>query len=231
MKILLIIPAYNEGEGIVSLISKIEQSRPDIDYIVINDGSVDSTNELLRKYNIRHVTLINNLGIGGAVQTGYRFAHENCYDIAIQFDGDGQHDINSVQTLIDVIIANEADLVVGSRFVSESTSEFQSSFMRRIGITILSTLIKLTTGKKVLDVTSGNRACNREIIKYFAENYPIDYPEPESIVHVLKKGYTVKEVGVTMFEREFGVSSIRAFSSVKYMIKVGLSIIIASMAK
>ncbi|WZU02720.1 hypothetical protein MGH68_07440 [Erysipelothrix sp. D19-032] len=153
------------------------------------------------------------------------------YDIAIQFDGDGRHDINSVQTLIDAIVSKEGDLVIGSRFVSDSSSEFQSSFMRRVGITILSTLIKITTGKRILDVTSGNRACNRDIIEYFVDEYPTEYPEPESIVHVIKRGYTVKEVGVTMFEREFGVSSIRALNSVKYMIKVGLSIIIASMAR
>lgn len=231
MKVLLIIPAYNEGEGIVSLIAKIKQARPDIDYVVINDGSKDNTDELLKAHNINHVTLVKNLGIGGAVQTGYRYAKDNEYDIAIQFDGDGQHDIDSVQTLIDAIVSKEGNLVIGSRFVSDSSSEFQSSFMRRVGITILSMLIKITTGKRILDVTSGNRACNRDIIEYFADEYPTEYPEPESIVHVIKRGYTVKEVGVTMFEREFGVSSIRALNSVKYMIKVGLSIIIASMAR
>ena len=160
MKVLLIIPAYNEGEGIVSLIAKIKQARSDIDYVVINDGSKDNTDELLKAHNINHVTLVKNLGIGGAVQTGYRYAKDNEYDIAIQFDGDGQHDINSVQTLIDAIVSKEGDLVIGSRFVSDSSSEFQSSFMRRVGITILSTLIKITTGKRILDVTSGNRACN-----------------------------------------------------------------------
>ena len=171
---------------------------------------------------------INNLGIGGAVQTGYMYAFQNNYDIAIQFDGDGQHDAKYISDLIDAISKGN-DMVIGSRFI-EKTEGFKSSFMRRQGIQVLSTLIKICTGKKITDPTSGFRAANRKVIEYFMREYPVDYPEPDTIVKLLKKGYKVKEIPVLMKERKNGKSSITPLKSIYYMIKVCLSIIMASLS-
>lgn len=235
MKILLIIPAYNEEENILNTIMSIENFKKEnsqnysysIDYVVINDGSTDKTQAILDENGINSVQLIMNLGIGGAVQTGYRYAEENNYDIAVQFDGDGQHDINSLDFVVQPVIKKEADFVIGSRFLPEEKADFQTTFMRRIGIKILSFLIYLSSGKKVYDVTSGYRACNKDIIAYFSKKYPTSYPEPESTVHLLKKKFNIKEVAVNMMERSGGQSSIRSFTSVKYMIEVSIAIIVS----
>ncbi|KAF1304832.1 glycosyltransferase family 2 protein [Enterococcus sp. JM9B] len=234
-KILLIIPAYNEEESILATIKKIKEFRKEsqynFDYIVINDGSSDGTESLLKENSVNTITLTTNLGIGGAVQTGYKYAKEQDYDIAIQFDGDGQHDINSLENLLEPIFNGEANLTVGSRFIKTSTSTFQTSFMRRLGIKILSFFIKLVTHKKVYDTTSGYRAVDKNIINYFSERYPIKYPEPESIVHVLKRGYKVKEVPVNMFERIGGESSITPIKSVRYMLDVCSAILVSALMK
>ena len=153
-------------------------------------------------------------------------ALDNEYDIAVQFDGDGQHDVRYVKNIIDPIIENNCDMCIGSRFVDDNSSEFKSSFARRIGIRIISFFIKLKSGKKVCDTTSGFRAINKKIIKEFASDYPVEYPEPISTVAVLKKGYTVKEVPVSMNEREFGKSSIHTWKNVYYMFNVIISIIV-----
>ncbi len=229
-KVLLIIPAYNEEENILKTCNKIKEENKDLDFIVINDGSKDSTLEILKKNNLPHINLIHNLGIGGAVQTGYKYALEHDYDIAIQFDGDGQHDVRYVKKLIKPILDDEADFTIGSRFVEE-LSKFKSSKARRIGINIISFFIKLFTGKKIYDTTSGFRAVNKDIIKFFAMYYPIEYPEPVSTTELLKQGKRVKEVSVEMNEREGGVSSIRAWKNAYYMINVVLSIIIVSIRR
>lgn len=232
-KILLIIPAYNESEGIVGVIKKVEvyceKSDYKIDYLVINDGSTDDEEEILLSHRIKHVELVQNLGIGGAVQTGYLYAKRNNYDIAIQFDGDGQHDIESLPHLIDPIINGEADFTVGSRFVAESISDFKSTGARQLGIKILSLLIKWTSKIKIKDVTSGYRAGNRKVIEQFAERYPSKYPEPESYMHLFAKNIRVQEVGVRMFERTTGESSINLRKAIGYMIDVSLSILIAAL--
>lgn len=239
MKILLIIPAYNEEANIVKTVYSIEEFveknrnsfQHELDYIVINDGSKDKTKEILENMEFNAVHLVMNLGIGGAVQTGYQYALEHGYDIAIQFDGDGQHDINSVNQLIQPIVDQEVDFVVGSRFLPDEKAAFQTTFMRRVGIRILSFLIYLSSRVKIYDVTSGYRAGNKKIIAYFAQKYPTSYPEPESTVHLLKKKFRIKEVAVNMMERTGGESSIRAFTSIKYMFEVGLAIIISSFMK
>jgi Glycosyltransferases, probably involved in cell wall biogenesis len=232
-KILLIIPAYNESEGIVGVIKKVEvyceKSDYKIDYLVINDGSTDDEEEILLSHRIKHVELVQNLGIGGAVQTGYLYAKRNNYDIAIQFDGDGQHDIESLPHLIDPIINGEADFTVGSRFVADSISDFKSTGARQLGIKILSLLIKWTSKIKIKDVTSGYRAGNRKVIEQFAERYPSKYPEPESYMHLFAKNIRVQEVGVQMFERTTGESSINLRKAIGYMIDVSLSILIAAL--
>ena len=229
-KILLIIPAYNEEENILKTCNKIKKENKELDFIVINDGSKDNTLKILKENNIPHIDLIHNLGIGGAVQTGYKYALEHNYDIAVQFDGDGQHDVRYVEKLIKPIIDDEADFTIGSRFIEE-LSTFKSSKARRIGINIISFFIKLFTGKKIYDTTSGFRAVNKDIIKFFAIYYPIEYPEPVSTTELLKQGKRVKEVSVEMNEREGGVSSIRAWKNAYYMFNVILSIIIVSIRR
>lgn len=229
-KILLIIPAYNEEDNILKTCNKIKKENKELDFIVINDGSKDNTLKILKENNIPHIDLIHNLGIGGAVQTGYKYALEHNYDIAVQFDGDGQHDVRYVEKLIKPIIDNEADFTIGSRFIEE-LSTFKSSKARRIGINIISFFIKLFTGKKIYDTTSGFRAVNKDIIKFFAIYYPIEYPEPVSTTELLKQGKRVKEVSVEMNEREGGVSSIRAWKNAYYMFNVILSIIIVSIRR
>lgn len=235
VKILLIIPAYNESEGIVNVIEKVKKYclRSDyfIDYLVINDGSTDEEEEVLRNNHIPHIELVNNLGIGGAVQAGYRYAYENNYDIAVQFDGDGQHDIESISKLIKPIEDNSADFVVGSRFVSDSLSSFKSTGMRQFGINFLSNLIFLLTKIRIKDVTSGYRAANKEVIKQFVNRYPSKYPEPESYMLLFAKNMRIKEVGVKMFERQSGQSSISLLNSITYMVTVSLSILFASLVK
>lgn len=230
MRVLLIIPSYNEEANVLKNYNKIlkfnENSKIKYDAIVINDGSKDKTEEICKKNNIPYISLIHNLGIGGAVQTGYKYAYDNDYDIAVQFDGDGQHDVNYVKNIIDPIINEESDMVIGSRFIDKSSSEFKSSVTRRLGIKIISFFIKVVTRKKIYDTTSGFRAVNKTIIKEFENEYPVEYPEPITTVEILKKGYKVKEVPVSMNERENGTSSIKAWKNIYYMLNVILSIII-----
>jgi len=235
MKILLIIPAYNEEECILETYNKIikysKKSKNSYDVIVINDGSTDSTERILIDNKIPHITLIKNLGIGGAVQTGYKYAYENNYDIAVQFDGDGQHDISCVKKLVKPIIDGKYEFVIGSRFIKKDKKNFNSTFSRRIGISIISFIIKILTKEKIYDPTSGFRACNKKIIKEFSNNYPFEYPEPVSEVFLLKKGYKVNEVSVKMHERQGGRSSIHAWKNVYYMINVTIAMIMEGMKR
>ncbi len=180
------------------------------------------------EHNIKVVSLPVNLGIGGAVQTGYLYALRHGYDIAIQVDGDGQHDPQFIKYLIQRL--NEGyDLCIGSRFIENEG--FQSSKARRIGIRYFSWLIKLLTGKRITDPTSGFRACNRKVIELFANDYPIDYPEPETVVTVLRNRLKVCEMPVIMRPRAGGVSSISSTNAIYYMIKVTLAIIISAISK
>ena len=224
MKILVIIPAYNEAESITNVIAKLKQDMPRADYVVVNDCSKDPTTDKLREVEASYLNLPINLGIGGGVQTGYKYALLNGYDIAVQIDGDGQHDTQYLQAVIQPIIAGEKDIVIGSRFLKKEG--FQSSGLRRVGITFLSALIRLCSGVKIYDVTSGFRAVSREYIKIYATDYPVDYPEPEAIVMAALAGARVGEVPVIMKERQGGESSISAFKSVYYMIKVSLAVIL-----
>ena len=199
MRCLLIIPAYNEAENIEKVVDNIRN-------------------------NYCFVSHPINLGIGGAVQTGYRYALKNHYDIAVQIDGDGQHDISYVEELIEPLIKGEADIAIGSRFITKEG--FQSSASRRAGIFFLSKLIQCLCLKRVKDVTSGFRAVNKNYIRIYADNYPSDYPEPEAIVSALIHGGIVREIPVIMKERTSGKSSINLYKSVYYMIKVTLAILV-----
>ncbi len=223
MKTLIMIPAYNEQNTLEALIEDIKSKCPEVDYLVINDCSSDDTKAVLDKIGASYVSAPVNLGIGGAVQTGYRYAEQNGYDIAIQVDGDGQHDVGFVPEMIKAI-EEGADVVIGSRFIEKEG--FQSSGARRMGIRFLSGLIRFVSGTKVKDVTSGFRAVNRHYIEVFAESYPDDYPEPEVIVISSLSGAEIREIPVKMRERTDGVSSINMKKSVYYMIKVSLAIII-----
>lgn len=226
MKILAILPAYNEEASIKYVIEKIRQNAEAIDIIVINDSSKDRTSEIARSLNADVIDLPNNLGIGGAMQTGFKFAQRNDYDIAIQIDGDGQHNPEYLNDILKPVIEKKCDMAIGSRFIGFGKTGFQSSFLRRFGIKILSAAIKYATNFRIKDTTSGFRAINRKVIAFFADDYPNDYPEPESIVMLNKKMFEIMEVPVVMSERYGGKSSIRAIDTIYYMIKVLLAIFI-----
>ena len=223
LKKLIIIPAYNESSNIEGTVAAIKKDAPDFDYVIINDCSTDNTLEICQKNHFNVVSLPINLGIGGAVQTGYLYAKKHGYDLAVQVDGDGQHNPAFLSKMADELIESDVNMVIGSRFLEKEG--FQSSFMRRLGIRYFMGFIHLLTGKKITDATSGLRMIDRNIIELFASDYPDDYPEPETIVSLLNKGYSVKEIPVVMNERQGGVSSISATKSVYYMIKVTLAIL------
>lgn len=223
MKKIIIIPAYNEEACIYKTICELRENAPEFDYVIINDCSTDRTREICEKNNFNIINLPINLGIGGAVQTGYKYAYSHGYECAVQVDGDGQHDVSYLKSMADYMETNQIDMVIGSRFIEKKG--FQSSFMRRLGIKIFTILIKIVTGKKITDATSGLRMVGKNALKLFAEDYPKDYPEPESTVVVLRKGLKVEEIPVTMRERGGGQSSISVRKSIYYMIKVPLAII------
>lgn len=229
MKKLIIIPAYNEAENIEKTIDAITKKTKDFDYIIINDCSSDETLKICEAKGYNVVSLPINLGIGGAVQTGYKYALQNGYDVAVQVDGDGQHDPAFLHMMVDYMVEKKCDMVIGSRFINKEG--FQSSGTRRLGIKYFTILIKLLTGTKITDPTSGLRMINRDVIKVFAADYPKDYPEPESVVSILRQKKNVQEIPVIMKAREGGVSSISPKKSVYYMIKVTLAILIECIRK
>lgn len=226
MRKLVIIPAYNEQGGIKKTVQDIQAHAPDFDYVVINDCSTDDTLAVCRKNGFHVINLPVNLGIGGSVQTGYLYAYANGYDVAVQFDGDGQHNAKYLDEMADRLAKEKLDMVIGSRYIKKEG--FQSSGMRRAGIRYFSGLIRLVTGKRITDPTSGMRMAGRSVIALYAKNYPKDYPEPESVTVALKKGKRVGEVPVQMNARTEGISSISPRKSVYYMIKVSLAILIAA---
>ena len=229
MKKIIVIPAYNEEGNLEKTVRDIRENAPDFDYIIVNDSSTDNTLGMCREKGFSYLNLPVNLGIGGAVQTGYRYAYYHGYDLAVQFDGDGQHSAKFLAQMAKVLEETESDMVIGSRFIEKEG--FQSSGLRRIGIRYFSLLIKLLTGKTVTDPTSGMRMINRKLLKKFTNEYPKDYPEPESVVTVLSEKHKVTEIPVVMNEREEGISSISLRNSVYYMIKVSFAVVIARMKK
>ena len=224
MKKICIIPAFNESESILKTVQNIRESAPDFDVIVINDSSKDNTLDICREHNIPVLDLPINLGIGGAVQTGYLYALKNDYDIAVQMDGDGQHDARFLSMMEKTLEDKHADMVIGSRFIKKEG--FQTSGIRRVGIGIFRFLTRYLFGKEITDATSGMRMSNRRTIELFVKDYPRDYPEPETVCRLLRKHYKVLEVPVMMRERENGVPSISMKKSVYYMVKVTLAILI-----
>jgi len=223
-RILAIVPAFNEEENIASVISDLNGAS--IDILVINDASTDDTSHIARSTGAAEVIdLPVNLGIGGAVQTGFKYAARNRYNIAIQFDGDGQHKAGEIKKLTGPIATGGADVVIGSRFLGGGKG-FKSTFSRRLGIRLLQVICRIIIGKKITDSTSGFRAYNRRAFEFLSDFYPEDYPEPESVVLLGKEGYRILEVPVVMGERKGGSSSIHGLLSFYYMIKVILSMLI-----
>jgi glycosyltransferase involved in cell wall biosynthesis len=216
-KRLAILPAFNEAESVGTVIDEIRAADDEFDVVVVDDGCTDAA----------VVTLPFNLGIGGAMQTGFRYAYERGYEIAVQVDADGQHDPTELPKILAPILAGEADLVVGSRFRGDARGSYKAPFLRRLGIRIFASVVSMLIRQKVTDTTSGFRAVNRLGIKLFAADYPHDYPEVEATVMVFKHRLRLKEVPVRMREREAGRSSIGAFDSVYYMVKVLLAIFIS----
>lgn len=224
MKKLVIIPAYNEEQSILTTVQDVLEHAPGFDYVVINDCSRDGTLRVCRENGLNIIDLPVNLGIGGAIQTGYRYAVERGYDAAVQFDGDGQHDARYLQTMADKLEQEKLDMVIGSRFITNEG--FQSTGLRRFGINFFKHLIKLLYGVTITDATSGMRLCSRRVLEHFAVDYPQDYPEPETVAWLLRHGYRVEETPVIMRERKAGTSSINPGKSVYYMIKVSAAILV-----
>lgn len=224
VKILIIIPCYNEEENLERVVARLKKEAPQVDFLIVNDCSTDSSAAICKANGWRFLDLPTNLGIGGGVQSGYQYAAANDYDITVQMDGDGQHDPAYLEAVLAPVIAGELDMAVGSRFITKEG--FQTSFMRRLGIRIISATIRLLCGARVLDVTSGFRACNKALTAFYARQYAQDYPEPEAIVSAVLNGYRVGEVPVVMQERMGGVSSINLLRSAYYMIKVPLALLV-----
>lgn len=220
MKVLVIIPAYNEEENILRVVRQLEAANTGCDYVVINDCSKDNTPKILDENKINHIDLPVNLGLTGAVQTGYKYAYENNYDAAIQFDGDGQHLPEYIPALVKEI-ENGYDIVIGSRFVD--VKKHMSA--RMVGSRLITAMIKLTTGQKINDPTSGMRIINRKLIKDYA--YELNRkPEPDTLAYQMKKGFKVKEIQVKMEDRVAGTSIYAGIgSSIQYMLRVLITII------
>jgi glycosyltransferase involved in cell wall biosynthesis len=228
-RIAIIIPAYNEEHAIGSLIRDIRSSvtLPGIiiDPVVVNDCSRDRTAALARQLPCILLDLPINLGIGGAVQTGLKYAWENGYDYAMQMDGDGQHPPSQVNAMVNAMQTTGSDVIIGSRFLEKEG--FQSTFLRRLGIGYFKFLIRFLTGNIITDCTSGFRIYNRTALKVVSSTYPDEYPEPESFILFRKNGLKVSETPVVMIERQGGISSINTFRSVYYIVKVTLAILLA----
>ena len=230
-KILIMIPAFNEGDSIRQLLTEIAFLFPQADRVVINDGSQDNTEEEALKTGTLVASLPHNLGIGGAVQTGYQIAFEGGYDVAVQLDGDGQHDPAYLNTILDPVINGKLDFCIGSRFLDKNAASFRSTPARRFGILFFCGLLGTLTGLPLTDPTSGFRAAGRKLIEKFASYYPVDFPEPEAIQIAKRYGFRIGEVPVRMRERQGGRSSIRYLATLYYMIKVTLAILIDTLKK
>jgi glycosyltransferase involved in cell wall biosynthesis len=227
-RILIIIPAYNEEKNIAKVIQSLKSANPAYECLVINDGSKDNTQHEAEACGLATVIqLPSNLGIGGAVQTGFKYAFYNDIDYAIQFDGDGQHLATEIPKILSPLQSNAYDVCIGSRFV-EKTLGFQSTFMRRIGIRIFEWMSRVLIRKKITDSTSGFRAYNKQAIAFLAANYPTDYPEPETVILLGKNDFRIREVSVEMIERQGGESSISGLKSAHYMIKVILAMLMTA---
>ena len=222
-----IVPAFNEEGCIADVIGEIRAFDGGLEVVVIDDGSVDGTSRAARAAGAHVLKLPFNLGIGGAVQTGFRYAHENGFDLAVRVDGDGQHDPAQLGAVIEPVLRDEVDIAVGSRYLAASGG-YRSSVSRRVGIRILAGTVSMLTRQRITDPTSGFQALNRKAIRLFAADYPHDYPEVEGLVMLIRHRLRFCEVPVAMRPRAAGQSSIRALSSVYYMVKVLLALFVGA---
>lgn len=229
-KIVALIPAYNEQEAIGEVVNDVRAYVPEADIVVINDGSADHTVERAKASGAFVLDLPYNLGIGGAVQTGYLFADEMGYDIAIRFDGDGQHDPAEAYKLLEPIKSGQADVVIGSRYLKAGNG-YRASFIRFLGIKLFGVITSCIVHRKISDVTSGFQAVNRRVIEFYSRDYPSDYPEIETIPLLHRAGLCTLEVPVSMKERLAGNTSITPIRSVYYVAKVLLSLFMGLMRK
>lgn len=214
---LAIIPAYNEEATIADVIKSI-LNYDNIDILVINDGSSDNTSTVARLFDVIVIDNPQNYGIGKTMRIGYQYAKDNFYDIAIQIDGDGQHDVSRLGSLIEMLVLKKCNMVIGSRYVTKTS--YESSKFRYFGSKYFSWLVYLLTYQKISDTTSGYRAINKDIINYFAENYPDYYPEVPMLTKLLLKRYKVTEMAVEMKKRQGGKSSISLIDSITYFFKI-----------
>ena len=228
-KTLVIIPAFNEERSIGGVIDDVRQHLPEADVVVVDDGSGDATAEIARGKKVIVLPLSFNLGIGAAMQTGYQYAKANGYDVAVQFDGDGQHRGDQLSVLLQPLLEGKADLSVGSRFLQKGA--YDAELPRLVGIKMLCRIISSLIGRKVTDPTSGFRAANRRVIEFYSDWYPDDYPEPEALVLLHKAGFGIAEVPVLMEKRLVGTSSITVVRAFYYMVKVVLAIMVDMIKK
>ncbi len=219
---LLIVPAYNEEASLPLVLQELREAAPQFDVVVVNDGSDDATGEIARSLGVKVLELCFNVGIGGAVQTGFKYALRQGYDAAVQVDSDGQFPPDRIGSLVSLVLDESWDMVIGSRYLADSG--YEGSILRRLGNYILSTLAGLFSRQKVTDATSGFRAYSRTALEYLARYYPADYPEPETIVFLARQGLRIREEPVEMRPRRGGVSSIGGLRPLSYMSKVSLAL-------
>jgi glycosyltransferase involved in cell wall biosynthesis len=228
MRGIAIVPALNEETAIAQVINEIRAYDPELEIVVIDDGSPDRTAQVARAAGAHVLRLPFNLGIGGAVQTGFRYAYENGFELAVRVDGDGQHDPAQLSAVVDPVIRGDADIVVGSRYLGRGGEGYRSTAPRRIGIRILAGVVSLLTRQRITDPTSGFQALNRKAITLFAVDYPHDYPEVEALVLLQRHRLRLNEVPIAMRPRAGGRSSIRTLHSAYYMVKVLLALFVGS---
>lgn len=223
-KTLFLIPVYNEEQNITGLLMDVRSLYPSTSICVVNDCSTDGTLRVLRQAGCSFLSLPCNLGVGGAMQAGYRYAYDNGYDYAIRLDGDGQHPPSEVSALVERMAAGDVDMVVGSRFLSDGG--YTSTKARQAGIHGLAALLSWACRQKITDPTSGFQMVNRAVMYYFAHQYPVDYPEPESLALLSRQGYRFAEVAAQFRERAHGQSSIRGWGTMYYMFKVCVALFV-----
>ncbi|MCR5099076.1 MAG: glycosyltransferase family 2 protein [Lachnospiraceae bacterium] len=224
-KRLIIIPAYNEAGNIIRTVEDIRENAKSFDYVIVNDCSDDDTMRICEKMGYNCLNLPIRSGIGAAVQAGYLYAKRYGYECAIQIDGDGQHDVTFLEEMADELEKGKVQMVIGSRFIEKQG--YQSSIWRRMGISWFTFWIFLLTGARITDPTSGMRMVGRDVINFFAEEYPKDYPEPETAVTLLQLGYAIGEIPVRMKQRKSGESSISPGRAIYYMTKVTIACLMA----
>ncbi len=224
-RVLVIVPAYNEEAALGAVLQHLRETLPQYDTLVVDDGSLDNTARVAESVpGVKLVSLPINLGIGGAMQTGFKYALRHGYDIAVQCDADGQHPVTDIPRLVEFVEQGRADLAIGSRYVADT--RYQPSFSRRVGKSLLSRLVDAVMGGGITDTTSGFRAANRAAFSLFARHYPEDYPEPEALVILYRAGLTAAEIPVEMHERQGGVTSITPHRAAYYIVKVALAIVL-----